>query len=294
MNVNNINNIIRYRLSAGFILKAFRILVCCVVSVPVLYAVWLLMRVFLFDYFTIPSLSMSPTIMPGSKVVINKLLAGPRLYTDLHFHRGGQELRAVRLKGIRGFKLNDIVVFNFPIHDNRISFVINHVYCKRITGLPGDTLYAVNGRLRNNNYSKTLGNGQRQRQLGGKTAEVLKRYKVYDVAPRHDKHFDWNIQNWGPLYVPRKGDIVNITPREAALYHKQLEWETGEKITYDWDSMAVFANGRRITTHRFRHNYYHICGDYSLDSFDSRYWGFVPEEYIIGVVTKIIPPRKST
>lgn len=263
-----------------------------VLLVLAIYGTWLLMKTFLFDYFTVPSSSMTPTITPGCKVIVNKLTAGPRLYTAINFKRNGNELYSVRLKGIRGFCHNDIVVFNFPLHDDKISFVINHVYCKRITGLPGDTLTAVNGHLYNNNYEGQLGCEQRQRQLEGKTEEVLKRYKVYDVAPRHDRHFGWNIQNWGPLYVPRRGDIITVTPREATLYRRILEWETGAKITYDWDSMAVFANGRRLTTHRFRHNYYHICGDYSLDSFDSRYWGFVPEEYIIGVVAKIIPPRE--
>lgn len=266
---------------------------CYVLLVPAIYVAWLLMKIFLFDYFTVPSSSMTPTITPSSKVIVNKLTAGPRLYTAINFKRNGNELHSVRLKGTRGLRHNDIVVFNFPLHGDKISFVINHVYCKRITGLPGDTLTAVNGHLYNNNYEGLLGCEQRQRQLEGKTEEVLKRYKVYDVAPRHDRHFGWNIQNWGPLYVPRRGDIITITPREATLYRRILEWETGAKITYDWDSMAVFANGRRLTTHRFRHNYYHICGDYSLDSFDSRYWGFVPEEYIIGVVEKIIPPRES-
>ncbi|MDE5948399.1 MAG: signal peptidase I [Prevotella sp.] len=266
---------------------------CYVLLVPAIYVAWLLMKIFLFDYFTVPSSSMTPTITPGSKVIVNKLTAGPRLYTAINFKRNGNELHSVRLKGTRGLHHNDIVVFNFPLHGDKISFVINHVYCKRITGLPGDTLTAVNGHLYNNNYEGLLGCEQRQRQLEGKTEEMLRRYKVYDVAPRHDRHFGWNIQNWGPLYVPRRGDIITVTPREATLYRRILEWETGAKITYDWDSMAVFANGRRLTTHLFRHNYYHICGDYSLDSFDSRYWGFVPEEYIIGVVAKIIPPRES-
>ena len=273
--------------------RSFNILVCCIVTMLMFYIAWLLVRIFVFDYFTVPSSSMTPTIKPGSKVIVNKLLAGPRLYTDLHFSRDAQELKSIRLKGTRGFKLNDIVVFNFPVHKDKISFRINHVYCKRITGLPGDTLCAVNGHLLNNNYSKKLGCEQRQIQLENKTDKILKKYGVYEVAPFHEKHFEWNIKKWGPLYVPRCGDFITLTPREAILYQKILEWETGAKITYDWNTMTVFANNSRFITHQFKHNYYYICGDYSLDSFDSRYWGFVPEEYIIGIVTKIIPPNKS-
>lgn len=252
-----------------------------------LYILWLIVRVFIFDYFTIPSSSMTPTIQPGSKVIVNKLIIGPRIYTDYNFNQAGQELQCFRMKGIRKIQHNDIVVFNFPIHKDKISFRINHVYCKRVVGLPGDTISAVDGYIRNNNYPHLLGHEGRQKQLQTKSERELKRYGVYDVAPRHTSEIKWNILNWGPIYIPRKNDIITITSHEATVYHKILEWETGSKIQCDWKRNMVYANGKPITHHTFKHNYYHICGDYSLDSFDSRYWGFVPEEYIIGIVNYI-------
>lgn len=258
-----------------------------VATVITVYTLWLIVRVFIFDYFTIPSSSMTPSIQPGSKVIVNKLIIGPRIYTDFHFTQKGQELKSFRLKGIRDIARNDIVVFNFPVPNNKISFRINHVYCKRVVGLPGDTISAVDGYIRNNNYPHLLGHEGRQKQLQTKSGRELKRYGVYDVAPRHTSEIKWNILNWGPIYIPRKNDIITITPHEATVYHKILEWETGSKIQCDWKRNMVYANGKPITHHTFKHNYYHICGDYSLDSFDSRYWGFVPEEYIIGIVNYI-------
>lgn len=259
-----------------------------VATIIAVYILWLIVRVFIFDYFTIPSSSMTPSIQPGSKVIVNKLIIGPRIYTDFHFTQKGQELKSFRLKGIRDIARNDIVVFNFPVHNNKISFRINHVYCKRVVGLPGDTISAVDGYIRNNNYPHLLGHEGRQKQLQTKSERELKRYGVYDVAPRHTSEIKWNILNWGPIYIPRKNDIVAITPHEATVYHKILEWETGCKIQCDWKRKMVYANGKPITHHIFKHNYYHICGDYSLDSFDSRYWGLVPEEYVVGVVSNII------
>lgn len=252
-----------------------------------LYILWLIVRVFIFDYFTIPSSSMTPTIQPGSKVIVNKLVFGPRIYTDFHFSQKGQELKSFRIKGIRDIARNDIVVFNFPVHKNKISFRINHVYCKRVVGLPGDTISATNGFIHNNNHNGILGSKEKQNRLHNKTEYALKNEKVYDVAP-HDEHFGWTIKNWGPLYVPRKGDIIKISVSEAILYQKILEWEIGEEITCDWDLNLVYAGERKLKTHTFKHNYYHICGDHSADSYDSRYWGFVPEEYVIGVVSQII------
>lgn len=131
--------------------------------------------------------------------------------------------------------------------------------------------------MHNNNFAGVPGCEQRQTQLENKTRAELKKLKVYHVAPRRDRHFSWNIKDWGPIYVPRKGDIIAVTPHEATLYRKILEWETGTKVTWDWDNMKVFADNRELKSHCFRHNYYHICGDYALNSFDSRYWGFVPK-----------------
>lgn len=262
------------------------------VSFIVLYCLWLMVRVFLFDYFTIPSDSMTPTIEPGSKVIVNKMIMGPRIYTDYNFDQKGQKLKSIRLKGLRRLRHNDIVVFNYPLHHDRISFVINHVYCKRIIGLPGDTVSVVNGYFRNNNFDGVLGCAKKQRQLESKDERTLRKYGVYRVAPR-DSTFNWNIKDWGPLYVPRKDDIMSITPYTAILYRKVLEWETGNKITWNWETGKVYSGNNELSQHHFLHNYYHLCGDYALDSFDSRYWGFVPEEYIVGVVSRIIKKGKD-
>lgn len=263
-----------------------RKIIICVVAVPLLYVLWLTARMLLFDYFTIPTGSMKPTIQPDDKVVVNKLIMGARIYTDLHFSRKGQELNSFRLKGLRRLRHGDIVVFNFPLHDEKISFKINHVYCKRIAGLPGDSVGARAGYTYNNNCDTLLGCEMMQHKLAHRADSVLKGYDVYDVAP-FDEHFQWTIKNWGPLYVPRKGDVIRITPLEAVLYKRILEWETGKQITYDREKGKVYANGREINKHTFKHDYYHVLGDHAPDSYDSRYWGFVPEEYIVGVVALV-------
>jgi signal peptidase I len=104
----------------------------------------------------------------------------------------------------------------------------------------------------------------------------------------YEWNLGWTIRNFGPLYIPRKDDIINITPADAAVYKLLLEWETGMKVTWDWDAGKVWIGNRPLICHRFQHNYYFMAGDNVTDSNDSRYWGLVPEEYIIGVVSKII------
>ena len=106
--------------------KIYSYIVNIIVSVAIIYGIWLLMRICVFDYFTIPTSSMMPTLNPGDKVIVNKLLIGARIYTAFNFDKKGQNLKSFRMKGIRSVKHNDIVVFNNPIHDDRISFVINN------------------------------------------------------------------------------------------------------------------------------------------------------------------------
>ena len=261
------------------LLKIAKLLLVSILSVPLLYGVWLLARMLVFDYFTIPTESMYPTLKPGDKVVVNKLKTGARIYTDLHFNPEGQELKAFRMKGFSGVRHNDIVVFNEANHWGRLFFRINNVFCKRCIALPGDSISAVEGHYHNNNYDGVLGLEEEQARLGNTPDSLLQGFWIPPYCN------GWNIKNFGPVYVPRKDDVVKVNALEAALYEVILEWELGKDVTWDWGKNEAYANGRLLRQHRFRHNYYYMAGDNVMNSCDSRYWGAVPEEYIVGVVT---------
>lgn len=269
------------------LLKIAKLLLASILSVPLLYGVWLLARMLVFDYFTIPTESMYPTLKPGDKVVVNKLKMGARIYTDLHFNPEGQELKAFRMKGFSGVRHNDIVVFNEANHWGRLFFRINNVFCKRCIALPGDSISAVEGHYHNNNYDGVLGLEEEQARLGNTPDSLLQGFWIPPYCN------GWNIKNFGPVYVPRKDDVVKVNALEAALYEVMLEWELGKDVTWDWGKNEAYANGRLLRQHRFRHNYYYMAGDNVMNSCDSRYWGAVPEEYIVGVVTVILNKKSK-
>ena len=269
------------------LLKIAKLLLVSILSVPLLYGVWLLARMLVFDYFTIPTESMYPTLKPGDKVVVNKLKMGARIYTDLHFNPEGQELKAFRMKGFSGVRHNDIVVFNEANHWGRLFFRINNVFCKRCIALPGDSISAVEGHYHNNNYDGVLGLEEEQARLGNTPDSLLQGFWIPPYCN------GWNIKNFGPVYVPRKDDVVKVNALEAALYEVMLEWELGKDVTWDWGKNEAYANGRLLRQHRFRHNYYFMAGDNVFDSMDSRYWGLVPEEYIVGVVTVTLNKKRK-
>ncbi|MDD6783575.1 MAG: signal peptidase I [Prevotellaceae bacterium] len=266
----------------------FKTVIFLVVSPLLLYGAWLTVRMLVFDYFTIPTQSMCPTLLPGDKVIVNKLIVGARIYTDLDFDLNGQELKSFRLKGRRRIRHNDIVVFNMTNHNGKLNFIINNVYCKRVIGLPGDSVGATEGHYYNNNYDGELGISLEQDHLAQIPDSMIT--WGFWLPPHHDS--GWNLKNFGPLYIPRRGDVVGITAKEAVLYQLLLEWELNKNITWDWEKNTAFADGKPLKRHRFCHDYYFMAGDNAKNSSDSRYWGLVPEEYVVGVVDKVIRDHK--
>lgn len=265
-------------------------LVAVMLSLLLLYVLWLVARVFLLDVFTIPSNSMQPTMQPGDRILVSKTLLGPRLYRSLSVRAVPGTLRSFRLRGLRQVRRGDVLVFNAPLHDGCVNFLVNHVYAKRCLALPGDSIAVVDGHYVNSRYPWPLGLAEEQRHLRAAPDSVFTR-EVYHVHP-FDPRVPWTVKRWGPVYVPRRGDIVPLTPLTATCLRQIVEWERGGPLRIDWERGEVRDSiGRLLRAHEFLHNYYFMAGDNVCDSNDSRYWGLVPEEYIIGVATHILYGR---
>jgi signal peptidase I len=93
--------------------------------------------------------------------------------------------------------------------------------------------------------------------------------------------FKWNEDNYGPLYIPAKGTTIQLTPENIATYGIIISLYEGlENVKIENGKITV--NGVEITSHTFRQNYYFMMGDNRNNSLDSRFWGFVPEDHIVG------------
>lgn len=255
------------------------ILCACVV-----FVVLMLLQLFVITSFNIPSDSMEPTLQAGDRIVVNKTCRGARLF-NISAALHGEDVTIYRLPALGTLKRNDVLVFNFPYGDrwDSIRFNVMEYYVKRCIALPGDTLEIRQGYYKIRGVDEKLGNLEAQQRISMLSKEDNEGVAI-ETFPWNTR-LGWTIKEFGPLPVPAKGQVVRMDSTTCLIYRQLINWEQKKKLSLHGD--AVCLGDSVITEYRFSENYYFVSGDKMENSKDSRYWGMLPEPYIVGKVTYV-------
>lgn len=278
-----------------------------VVGGAVLFAIAL--RVLAFEAYRIPSTSMEDTLLVGDFVLVSKLHYGPRVMGR-------------RLPGVGRPTRGDVVVFNYPPNlDSSIARRTPYIKRvvglpgdtltieSKMVRLGdeafreprrGRSMWEIRGRLPTGGVLDTLGLARRvQRVRSGlwvvsateTQAEALAEVDGVDgvvpyVRPAGDGSASfpaarrYSLDDYGPVVVPKQGASVRLDDASWPLVRTAIERFEGRRTERTADGFLI--DGRPAETYTFGQDYYFVLGDSRDDSADSRTWGFVPFDHVIG------------
>ncbi len=269
------------------------------------YAIAFVIRLFLLEAYQIPTGSMIPSLLIRDIMMVEKITLGPRI-----------PLIDIKIPGIFKPNRNDIFAFQSPQWKNQGKFqeilslvtlstitLDNNIenpknLVKRLVGLPGDhismtnMILTINGEILRQNYIKSI--QEIQYNENGNKINYFRDYDLYNEScngiKRVVQHISGKllsintlVNQFPEIYVPKKGDIINLkqNPYYQELLLLLVQRESGD-TNIVIDNGKFYKDGREISEWKVSQNYYFGMGDNRDDSLDSRYFGFIPEDNIIG------------
>jgi signal peptidase I len=226
---------------------------------------------FVLASFEVPTGSMESEIMPGDFLFVNKFIYGGTPPRTIPFTN--VRLPWFRVPAFRSVERGDVIVFEFPGQREEVQSPEFMFYLKRAIGLAGDTVQIVN----------------RVVYVNGKAAPIPRHMKFnsFHMKPAgfaDDRIFPkgapFNEDNWGPVRVPMKGDVIPLNVTNFERWQVFIERE-GHTAALEAPS-TVFVDKVPVDHYTVEHNYLFGMGDNRDNSLDCRFWGFIPEENIVG------------
>ncbi|NBO70482.1 MAG: signal peptidase I [Bacteroidetes bacterium] len=231
----------------------------------------------LFGSFVVPTGSMENTVATGDFVFVNRLVYAPSTPQMVPFIN--KPLPFFRFPGYSTPKVGDVIVFIYPGDRDDIEPRDFTYYLKRCMAIAGDTLEIRNTKVYVNGKEVGL-------PLDGKfdlSMEPPAEFKDQWLQAQKEHSFPigrgYTRDDWGPMRIPKSGDIVKLDKQSI------LEWQTfirREGHTLAVEGEKIFIDGKETTSFTVKRDYCFGLGDNRNNSEDSRYWGFIPVENIIG------------
>jgi len=211
------------------------------------------LRVFVVESYRIPTGSMEKTLLAGDFLFVNKYVYGPKI-----------PLTDIRLPGVNKVQRGDIIVFKFP-KDRSLNYI------KRCVAVSGDTLAIHNQQLSINR--KLVALPEHAQFIGQRVPAGEGDYMIFPQSS------NFNKDNYGPIRIPRQGDVIRLSAETFSLYASLIADE-GHEVSLQ--GREVVIDGYPARQYTVKEDYYFAMGDNRDNSLDSRFWGFLPEKDLVG------------
>jgi signal peptidase I len=221
----------------------------------------------------IPTGSMENTILVGDFVLVNKFIYGSSSPHYIPFTEIA--IPYFTLPAFREPHRKDIVVFEWPgERDNLKASELGVNYVKRCIGTPGDTVQVIDKVVFVNGKEFWI-------PPHIKYLAPFAKPKGY-IEPRiFPKGMPWNEDNYGPLVVPKKGYTIPLNAENVEQWRITIDRENGKRVV-KVENGQVTIEGKPVTSYTFKKDYFFMMGDNRDDSLDSRFWGCVPRDAVVG------------
>lgn len=232
----------------------------------------IIVKAFAIDAFRIPSSSMENTLQPGDFIIANKFAYNISTPKEIPFVN--LTIPYATLFEIGKPEINDVVIFQFPEGFESDSKKEGTKYIKRVVAGPHDTLRITEGNIFVNGKQITLPSSFKKPQLLD-AESFTKEETVYPPGAK------WNRLSYGPIIIPAKGDTIKISPENFERWQSVIVMDHGERSLLS-EGTLVTLDGRAIFEYVLKQDHYFVIGDNFEDSMDSRNFGFITDNMIVG------------
>lgn len=240
-------------------------------EIGIIFGIFIILNSFVFASFVVPTGSMEDTVLAGDFLFVNKFIYGGS--TPRHIFYTNIRIPYFTVPGLRSVRKGDVIVFEFPGLRDEVKPDEFHYYLKRCVGVSGDTI-EIRDRV-------LYVNGEefpRPRYMRTDPRPPLPRNQADPrIFPRGKP---WNEDNYGPLYIPGKGDTLRLSEDNFHGWQVFIQREGADARMLN--DGTILIDGEETDYYIVQRNYMFGLGDNRNNSLDSRYFGLIAEDLLIG------------
>jgi signal peptidase I len=264
----------------------------------------MLVKIFVFEIAKVTGQDMESTYKPGTTFLINKL-AGSYYTNDIVYFRFPDVDSTLpktwclqRIIGLPGdtieMKSKHIYINNYPINDTsslkfnyfvKSKSLLDSSFLQRYGLTEGGSISA------DNDYSFSLTNENAHKVRNDSSIQSIElkleqRGSFDETVFPHSTVYNWNMDYFGKLYIPKKHDTLEINLKTVILYSRLITFYEKNRLEIKGDTILI--NNKPAKKYEVKRNYYFVLGDNRDNANDSRVFGLLPEHYIKGKVIAIL------